>query len=91
EREGDYSALRYVPPGPVVVMGLISSKVGRLEDEDDVVAAFADCARYLDIGQLALSPQCGFASVWHGNDLTEEDQWRKLELVSRVAERVWHT
>jgi len=89
EREGDYSALRYVPPGPVVVMGLISSKVGRLEDEDDVVAAFADCARYLDIGQLALSPQCGFASVWHGNDLTEEDQWRKLELVSRVADRVW--
>jgi 5-methyltetrahydropteroyltriglutamate--homocysteine methyltransferase len=88
-REGDYSPLRFVPPGPIVVMGLVSSKVGALESEDEVVARLEEAAGFLDIDQLALSPQCGFASVWHGNDITEKDQWRKLELVARVADRVW--
>jgi 5-methyltetrahydropteroyltriglutamate--homocysteine methyltransferase len=89
EREGDYSPLRFVPSGPSVVMGLVSSKVGRLEDEDEVVRSLEECARYLEVEQLAVSPQCGFASAWHGNEITEDEQWRKLELVSRVADRVW--
>jgi len=89
DREGDYSSLRFVPAGPVVVMGLVSSKVPRLEDEDEIVARLEEAAGFLDMSQLAVSPQCGFASVWHGNEITEDVQWRKLELVARVADRVW--
>jgi 5-methyltetrahydropteroyltriglutamate--homocysteine methyltransferase len=89
DREGDYSSLRFVPAGPVVVMGLVSSKVPRLEDEDEIVARLEEAAGFLDMNQLALSPQCGFASVWHGNEITEDVQWRKLELVASVADRVW--
>jgi 5-methyltetrahydropteroyltriglutamate--homocysteine methyltransferase len=89
-REGDYSPLRFVPPGRTVVMGLISSKVDVLESEDDVVGRLAAAAQAgIDMDQLAISPQCGFASVWHGNEITADTQWRKLELVSSVARRVW--
>ena len=89
EREGDYSPLRFVPAGPIVVMGLVSTKVGGLEEEDEIVARLDRAATFLDPDQLAVSPQCGFASVWHGNEITEDQQWRKLELVARVAERFW--
>jgi methionine synthase II (cobalamin-independent) len=90
EREGDYRPLRFVPsPGPVVVMGLVSSKLPALESDDDIARRIDAAAQHLDLGQLALSPQCGFASVWHGNELSEEDQWSKLELVTRVADRAW--
>lgn len=88
-REGDYSPLRHLPPGPIAVLGAVSSKCSTLEDEDDVVRALDEASRYVDIDQLAISTQCGFASEAHGNLLTEDDQWRKLELVARVAERVW--
>ena len=92
ERDGDFSFLRHVPQGstgPVIVLGIVSSKKARLEDEDALVRAIDEASKYVPIEQLALSPQCGFASNAAGNDLTEDDQWRKLELIVRVAQRVW--
>ncbi|MGH2851825.1 MAG: hypothetical protein ACRDLP_14560 [Solirubrobacteraceae bacterium] len=89
EREGDYSPLRHVPPGPIVALGAVSSKVGALESEPAVVAALEQAARHLDIDQLAISTQCGFASEAQRNRLSEDEQWRKLELVGAVAARVW--
>ena len=90
DREGDYSSLRHVPPdGGMIVMGLVNTKVPTVEGEDDILARLEEAARYLDTDRLALSPQCGFASVWHGNELDEDAQWRKLEVVARVADRVW--
>jgi 5-methyltetrahydropteroyltriglutamate--homocysteine methyltransferase len=88
-REGDYSPLRFVPKGPTVVMGIVSSKDPRVESDDEIVRRLADASRYLDLEQLALSPQCGFASALEGNDLGEDDQWRKLEAIGRVADRLW--
>lgn len=96
EREGDFSALKYVPsPGPIVVLGVLSSKDPRIEDEDEVLRRVEEATRYLPIEQLAISPQCGFASALSaldaadGNELDEEVQWRKLEVQSRAAERLW--
>jgi 5-methyltetrahydropteroyltriglutamate--homocysteine methyltransferase len=88
-REGGYSPLRYLPPGPVVALGAVSSKTPELESDDEIVRRVDAASRYAPIDQLALSTQCGFASEAHGNLLSEDDQWRKLELVSRVAARVW--
>jgi 5-methyltetrahydropteroyltriglutamate--homocysteine methyltransferase len=88
-REGGYSPLRHLPPGPVVALGAVSSKTPELESDDEIVRRLEAASRYAPIDQLALSTQCGFASEAHGNLLSEDDQWRKLELVSRVAARVW--
>jgi methionine synthase II (cobalamin-independent) len=88
-RMGDYSALRHVPNGPVVGMGIVSTKNPELESEDVLLQHLEEARRYLDTSQLALCPQCGFASEAGGNDVDEDTQWRKLELVSRVADRVW--
>ncbi|MGH2850971.1 MAG: cobalamin-independent methionine synthase II family protein [Solirubrobacteraceae bacterium] len=89
EREGDYSALRHVPDGPIVVMGVMSSKKPRVETEDELVRSIEDASRFLDVDRLALSPQCGFASTYHGNEVTEDIQWRKLETLVAAAERIW--
>jgi 5-methyltetrahydropteroyltriglutamate--homocysteine methyltransferase len=89
ERDGDYSSLRFLPPGRIAVMGLVSSKVPQVERADDVVARLEEAARHADVGQLAVSPQCGFASVADGNELGADEQWRKLEVVAEVADRVW--
>jgi methionine synthase II (cobalamin-independent) len=88
-REGDYEPIRYVPPGKIMVLGLVSTKVPELENDDDTVRRLEQASRYLPLDQLAISPQCGFASVWEGNLIDEDTQWRKLELVARVADRVW--
>jgi 5-methyltetrahydropteroyltriglutamate--homocysteine methyltransferase len=89
-RMGDYSALRHVPAGDaVVVLGIVSSKQPHLEQEEDLLRELDGAAKFLDPARLAVSPQCGFASTLKGNLVTEEDQWRKLELVSRVARRFW--
>jgi 5-methyltetrahydropteroyltriglutamate--homocysteine methyltransferase len=72
-----------------MVMGLISTKTPALETEDELLRRLDEASRYLPLEQLALSPQCGFASVVEGNEIDEATQWRKLELVARVAERVW--
>jgi 5-methyltetrahydropteroyltriglutamate--homocysteine methyltransferase len=88
-RMGDYSALRHVPKGPVVAMGIVSTKDPELESEDVLLQHMEEAGRFLDTDQLAICPQCGFASEAGGNDVDEDTQWRKLELVSRVADRVW--
>lgn len=90
DRDGDFGALRHVPAGgPIVVMGVVSSKTAEVETADAIERRLEEAARYLDIGQLALSPQCGFASTWEGNELAEQIQWRKLERLVEVADRVW--
>lgn len=88
-REGGYEPIRFTPPGRVVVMGVVSSKRAELEGEEDVVRRLDEAAHHLPLDQLALSTQCGFASVIEGNEIDEETQWRKLDLVARVADRVW--
>jgi len=89
ERAGTFEPLRFVPRDKVVVLGLISSKVPQLEDEDQIVRRIEEASRYVPLDNLAVEPQCGFASVMEGNLLSEDDQWKKLELVVKVARRVW--
>ena len=89
-RDGGYSPVRFLRDGATMVMGLISSKTPELEDEDDVVRRLEEAARFAGgLDRLAISPQCGFASVMVGNETNEDAQWRKLDLVARVADRVW--
>ena len=71
------------------VMGIVNTKVRDVESEDDLLRPMDEAASYLDPAQLAISPQCGFCSVWEGNATDEDIQWRKLELVGRVADRIW--
>ena len=89
ERAGDFAPLRFVPKGKRVVLGLVSSKIAQLEAEDALLRRIEEAARFCPLDQLALSAQCGFASVAGGNSLTEDQQWAKLELIVRIAERVW--
>lgn len=89
ERAGGFEPLRFVPKGRVAVLGLISTKTGVLESDEDVIRRIDEASRFLPLDQLALSPQCGFASGIAGNPLSRDDQWRKLELMHRVADRVW--
>lgn len=70
-------------------MGLINTKSPEVEDEDDIMRRMETAASLLDVSQLAISPQCGFASTWRGHDYSADVQWRKLELTGRVANRLW--
>jgi 5-methyltetrahydropteroyltriglutamate--homocysteine methyltransferase len=88
-RSGTFAPLRFVPKGKTVVLGLISSKVAQLENPDTLVARIREASQIVPLENLALSPQCGFASTMEGNLLTEEDQWAKLRLVVETARRVW--
>ena len=78
-----------MPKGKVVVLGLITTKRGALESSDELVRRIDEAAKYLPLDQLALSPQCGFASGLAGNQLTEDEQWRKIDLLVETALRVW--
>jgi 5-methyltetrahydropteroyltriglutamate--homocysteine methyltransferase len=89
ERAGGFEPLRFVPSGKKVVLGLVSSKVPQLESRDELKRRVDQAAKYVPLENLCLSPQCGFSSTHHGNKLTPEDQWRKLELVVQVAREVW--
>lgn len=89
ERSGTFEPLRFVPKGKTVVLGLVSSKLSRMEDSKQLVRRIEEASRYVPIENLALSPQCGFASTAEGNLLTEEDQWAKLKLVVETARGVW--
>ena len=89
ERSGGFEPLRFVPKGKVVVLGLITTKRGALESSDDLVRRIHEAAKYLPLEQLALSPQCGFASGLAGNQLTEDEQWRKIDVLVETARRVW--
>ncbi len=88
-RAGGFEPLRFVPKGKVVVLGLISTKVPELESIDGLRRRIDEASRYVPLGQLAISPQCGFASDVVGNLLSEDDQKRKLELVVETARKVW--
>jgi 5-methyltetrahydropteroyltriglutamate--homocysteine methyltransferase len=89
DRAGTFEPLRFVPPGKAVVLGLVSTKLPELETEDQLLRPIEEAAKYLPLDQLALSPQCGFASVLEGNLLTEGQQWSKLDLVVSTARKVW--
>jgi 5-methyltetrahydropteroyltriglutamate--homocysteine methyltransferase len=89
-RDGGFEPIRFLRPGSVMVMGLVSSKVRDLESEDDLMRQMDQAATIVgDLDRLAISPQCGFASVMVGNDTDTDAQWRKLELVGRIADRLW--
>ena len=89
KRAGGFEPLRFVPDGKTVVLGLISSKDPTLESMDSLQRRIDEAARYVPIENLAISPQCGFASTAPGNMLTQDQQLRKLELVVEVAHKVW--
>jgi 5-methyltetrahydropteroyltriglutamate--homocysteine methyltransferase len=89
DRAGSFEPLRFVPRGKTVVLGLVSSKLPELESQDQLKRRIDEASKYLPLENLALSPQCGFASVMEGNLLTEDEQWRKLKLVVDTAESVW--
>ena len=90
DRAGGFEPLRFVPRGnKVVVLGLVTSKRGVLESKDELKRRIEAASRYVPLEQLALSPQCGFASTEEGNVLTEEEQWAKLRLCVEVAQDVW--
>lgn len=89
ERSGSFAPLRFVPKDKIVVLGLVSSKRAALESKQELLHRIDEAAKVLPLEQLALSPQCGFASTMEGNDLTEADQWAKLRLVAETAREVW--
>jgi len=89
DRAGNFEPLRFVPSNKMVVLGLVSSKDPTIETADDLLRRIDEASKYVALERLALSPQCGFASTEAGNLLTEDEQWRKLELVVEVARRVW--
>jgi len=89
ERAGGFALLRFVPNGKTVVLGLISTKVPRREAQDDLLRRIDEAAKYVPVASFALSPQCGFASVAAGNEISWDDQRRKLELLVDTARKVW--
>jgi 5-methyltetrahydropteroyltriglutamate--homocysteine methyltransferase len=88
-RSGDFAPLRFLPKGKTVVLGLVTTKLGEMESKDDIKRRIDEAAKFAPLEQLALSPQCGFASTVHGNDITTEQQAAKIRLVVEVAEEVW--
>ena len=89
ERSGTFEPLRFVPKGKTVVLGLVSSKLPRMEDPNQLAKRIEEASRFVPMENLALSPQCGFASTAEGNLITEDRQWAKLKLVADTARRVW--
>jgi 5-methyltetrahydropteroyltriglutamate--homocysteine methyltransferase len=81
--------LRFVPPGKYVVLGLVTTKRGELESKDMLKRRIDEACKYVDLGQLCLSPQCGFSSTVEGNSLTIEQERAKLRLIVEVAQEVW--
>jgi 5-methyltetrahydropteroyltriglutamate--homocysteine methyltransferase len=89
ERSGGFEPLRALPAGKRVILGLVTTKQGELESVDALRRRIDEAARIVPLDQLGLSPQCGFSSTHHGNALSPDDQWRKLERVVEVARLVW--
>jgi 5-methyltetrahydropteroyltriglutamate--homocysteine methyltransferase len=89
ERAGGFEPLRFVPPNKTVVLGLVTSKSGMLESKDTIKRRIDAAAEFVDLQQLCLSPQCGFASTEEGNILGEDEQWAKLRMIVEVAQEVW--
>jgi len=88
-RAGGFEPLRFVPKGKTVVLGLVTSKTGTLEAKDAIKRRIEEAAKFVDLDQLCLSPQCGFASTEEGNVLAEDEQWAKLRMIVEIAEEVW--
>ncbi|WP_129791850.1 5-methyltetrahydropteroyltriglutamate--homocysteine S-methyltransferase [Sphingosinicella sp. CPCC 101087] len=88
-RSGDFAPLRFVPKGKTVVLGLVTTKLGELESKDEIKRRIDEAARFMPVEQMALSPQCGFSSTVHGNDIAVEQQAAKMRLVIEVAEEIW--
>lgn len=89
ERSGGFEPLKYVPRDKQVVLGLVSSKTGKLESKETIIRRIEEATKYLDLDQICLSPQCGFASTEEGNILTEEEQWNKIRLIKEITEEIW--
>jgi 5-methyltetrahydropteroyltriglutamate--homocysteine methyltransferase len=89
DRSGDFRPLRFLKKGKTVVLGLVTTKFGQLEKKDDLKRRIDEASKYVPLEQLCLSPQCGFSSTVHGNNIAVEDQRRKLELVVQTAREVW--
>ncbi len=89
DRAGDFAPLRFAPRGRKIVLGLVTTKVGSLEDKDTLKRRIDAASKYVPLEDLCLSPQCGFSSTHHGNLLSYEEQWRKLERIVEVAREVW--
>ena len=89
ERAGGFEPLRFVPKGKTVVLGLVTSKTGTLESKDAIKRRIDEAAKYIDLDQLCLSPQCGFASTEEGNVLAEDEEWAKLRMIVEIADEVW--
>ena len=89
ERSGGFAPLRFVPPGKMVVLGLVTTKRGELEDPDVLKRRIEEAARFVPLEQLALSGQCGFSSTVEGNELTYDQQVAKLDLIVTVAQDIW--
>jgi len=88
-RAGGFEPLRFAPKGKKVVLGLVSSKTGSLEKTEQLKRKIDDASRYVPLEDLCLSPQCGFSSTHHGNQLSQDEQWRKLERVVETAREIW--
>ncbi len=90
DRAGGFEPLRFLPKGnKIVVLGLVTSKSGRLEPRDDIKKRIEEATKFVALDQLCLSPQCGFASTEEGNVLAEDEQWAKLRMIVELAEEVW--
>lgn len=89
ERAGGFEPLRLLPKGKTVVLGLVTSKTGQLETRETIKRRIGEAAKYAPLDQLALSPQCGFASTEEGNLLAEDEQWAKLRMIVEIADAVW--
>jgi 5-methyltetrahydropteroyltriglutamate--homocysteine methyltransferase len=89
ERAGGFEPLRFVPKGKTVVLGLVTSKAGALEQKDAIKRRIEQATKFIDLDQLCLSPQCGFASTEEGNILAEDEQWAKLRMIVEIAREVW--
>ncbi len=88
-RAGGFEPLKLVPRDRQVVLGLVTTKTGRLEAKDDIKRRIEEATKYISLDQLCLSPQCGFASTEEGNTLAEDEQWAKLRMIVEVAEEIW--
>jgi 5-methyltetrahydropteroyltriglutamate--homocysteine methyltransferase len=88
-RAGGFEPLRHLPKGRMAVLGLVTTKTGVLEARDAIERRIDEASKYADLGQLCLSPQCGFASTEEGNTLAEDEQWAKLRMVVELAQDVW--
>jgi 5-methyltetrahydropteroyltriglutamate--homocysteine methyltransferase len=88
-RSGGFEPLRFVPPGKMVVLGLVTTKRGELEDKDELKRRIEEASRFVDVDQLCLSPQCGFSSTAEGNNVTYDEQVAKLRRIVEVADEVW--